>query len=402
MFIRQEFRLYPNKHQKSRLSGWIGCARKVWNIMLAKNIEQYETNKKFIFAYDMNSMLPVIKKDVETNYLKDCPSQVLQQKCQDLDTALKNTFKHKRGFPKFKSKKTDMSGIRFPQGVKYDDGKIYLPKIKDGIKFKMHREFLGEPGAVTIKRDKVGDYWVSILMKVEDSFCSEKVDIISSVGVDVGLKEFATLSDGSVIKNPKFGKKNKRKIKLAARKHSRKQKGSKNKEKSRIRLAKQHRKISRQRKEFVIQTAVSIAKEYDLISIEDLNIKGMVKNRKLAFSVSDVGFGMFFASLEWQCQKRGKHLNKISRWFPSSKTCSCCGSIKQDLTLSDRIYKCNECGHEMDRDLNAAINIDSVGSDEYRRNYGNIRLLDTNDGEVSLSDVAESFGVGSCVAKATQ
>ena len=117
MFIRQEFRLYPNKYQKSRLSGWIGCARKVWNIMLAKNIEQYETNKKFIFAYDMNSMLPIIKKDTETSYLKDCPSQVLQQKCQDLDTALKNTFKHKRGFPKFKSKKKDMSGIRFPQGL---------------------------------------------------------------------------------------------------------------------------------------------------------------------------------------------------------------------------------------------------------------------------------------------
>lgn len=295
-----------------------------------------------------------------------------------------------------------MSGIRFPQGIKYDDGKIYLPKIKDGIKFKMHREFLGEPGAVTIKRDKVGDYWVSILMKVEDSFCSEKVEILSSVGVDVGLKEFATLSDGSVIKNPKFGKKNKRKIKLSSRKHSRKQKGSKNKEKARIRLAKQHRKIARQRKEFVTQTAVSIAKKYDLISIEDLNIKGMVKNRKLAFSVSDVGIGMFFTALEWQCQKRGNHLNKISRWFPSSKTCSCCGSIKQDLTLSDRIYKCNECGHEMDRDLNAAINIDSVGSDEYRRNYGNIRLIDTNDSEVSLSGIAESFGVGSCVALAAQ
>ena len=367
--------------------------------MLSKNIEKYSEEKKFIFAYEMHSMLPTMKKSEEYHWLKECPSQVLQQKCQDLDTALKNKFKHKRGFPKFKSKNIDRSGIRFPQGIEFSENKIILPKMKSGVKFVKHREFLGEPGAVTIYRDAVGDFFVSVLVKVSDDLALELVsDIETSVGIDLGLKEFAVLSDGTIVTNPRFKKNLKRKMILAQREFSRKQKNvkgeasRKNREKSRIKLAKLHRKIANQRKNFVNQTAASITKKYDLITIESLNIKGMVKNHCLAGSIADAGWGMFISALEWQCTKRGKHVHKIDRWFPSSKTCNSCGSIKQTLNLSDRVFICDDCGHTMDRDLNAALNIDQLGRNKYGLNDRNQRLLDMKNGggDQMVSDAGSS------------
>lgn len=367
--------------------------------MLAKNIEKYASDKKFIFAYEMNYMLPVLKKSEDHIWLKECPSQVLQQKCQDLDEALKNKFKHKRGFPKFKSKRTDRTGIRFPQGIEFSENKIILPKMKSGVKFVKHREFLGEPGAVTVYRDAVGDFFISVLVKVSDDFTPDLTsDIQSSVGVDLGLKEFAVLSDGTMISNPRFKKNLKRKMTLAQREFSRKQKNingepqKKNREKSRIKLAKLHRKIANRRKNFVSQTAASITKKYDLITVESLNIKGMVKNHCLAGSITDAGWGMFISVLEWQCAKRGKHLHKIDRWFPSSKACNSCGSIKQTLTLADRVFKRDDCGHEMDRDLNAALNIDQLGRNKYGLNDRNSRLLDMKNGggDQMVSNVGSS------------
>lgn len=386
MFIRQNFRLYPNKAQSKQISQWMGQARYVWNKMLEKNIEEYDTNKKFVFAYSMNKLLTEWKKEEDKIWLKECPSQVLQQKCQDLDTALKNKFKYNNGFPKFKSKNTDKTGIRFPQGVTFSDSKIMLPKMKSGIKLVKHREFLGEPGAVTITCDAVGDFYASVLVKVSDDFFPELVkDIKNSVGIDVGLKTFVTLSDGTTIDNPRFARTIHDKMKKLQRRHVRKQrsekKNSNNREKARIKVAKLHRKIARQRKNFINQNAALIAKEYDLITVEDLNVAGMMKNHKLARSIQDVGFTSFLIALEWQCKKRGKHFHKISRWFPSSKTCSECGSIKQDLTLADRVYHCHECGHEIDRDLNAAINIDNLGREKYDLNNRNSRLSDMMDSQ---------------------
>lgn len=361
MFIRQNFEVYPNQKQEKILVQWLGQARFVWNHMLSKNIEKYDSEKKFLFSYDMNIMLPTLKKEVDTIWLSEIPAQCLQQKCQDLDTALKGKFKHGKGFPKFKSRNTDISGIRFPQDWHFNGNKINLPKMK-GLKINLHRDLLGKAGALTLSRDRVGDFFVSILVKVDDNFLPEKSPIIENVvGIDLGLKEFAILSDGEIIKNPKFGKKSKGRLVRLQQSHSKKVKGSKNKEKSRVLLAKQHRKVARQRKDFVTQVACSIAKSNDLIIVEDLNIQGMVKNHKLAGSISDTGWGGFVSALKWQCDKRGKHFQKIDRWFPSSKTCSCCGEIKKDLTLSDRTYNCIHCGHSIDRDLNASINIEREG-----------------------------------------
>lgn len=379
MKIQQTYRIYPNTEQQKVINQWLGNARYLWNYMLNQNIEQYKANKTFNSEYGMHSLIPNLKKELD--WLKLSPSQTLQQKCQDLRRALPNSVNKaiNRGFPKFKAKHKDTSGIRFPQGWHLNGNRLNLPKLK-GIKIKLHREIEGKARYLTLKRDSVGSYFVSILYDVPNI---EPIEIKSSVGIDVGLKEFAVMSDGEIIKNPKFYRKAEKKLTKAQRSHSRKQKGSNNKEKSRILLAKVHRSIKWKRQNFIKQIASSIAKNYDLVTTETLNIKGMLKNHKLAKSISDVGWSMFIGELKWQCKKRGKHFNQVDRWFPSTKTCSSCGK-KQDMTLSDREYNC-DCGIQIDRDLNAAININRAGTVQINAcrnmstgselNSGNLTLL---------------------------
>ena len=358
MYIRQNYRIYPTKLQQLTLNQWLGQGRFVWNYMLSLNIATYERDKKFVFGYDMNNLLPALKKQPGTCWLSEIPSQCLQQKCQDLDTALKQSFKknqNKKGFPKFKSRKFDESGIRFPN-FKFEGNRIVLPKMKGGIKIKLHRPLLGKKEAITVSKDKIGRFFVSIIVKIDDQI--KYVDEINNViGIDLGLKSFAVTSDAEIIENPKFYRKAEKKLTKIQRSHSRKQKGSSNREKARVKLAKTHKIITNQRKDFCNQVASSIAKNNDLIAIEDLNVKGMMKNHNLAKSVADVSWGQFISALKWQAHKRGKYLVEINRWYPSSKTCSCCGGHKADLTLTDRVYVCPDCGFEIDRDLNAAINI---------------------------------------------
>lgn len=358
MYIRQNYRIYPTKLQQLTLNQWLGQGRFVWNYMLSLNIATYDRDKKFVFGYDMNNLLPALKKQPDTCWLSEIPSQCLQQKCQDLDTALKQSFKknqNKKGFPKFKSRKFDESSIRFPN-FKFEGNRIVLPKMKGGIKIKLHRPLLGKKEAITVSKDKIGRFFVSILVKIDDQIKYVE-EINNAIGIDLGLKSFAVTSDAEIIENPKFYRKAEKKLVKIQRSHSRKQKGSSNREKARVKLAKTHKIITNQRKDFCNQVASSIAKNNDLIAIEDLNVKGMMKNHNLAKSVADVSWGQFISALKWQAHKRGKYLVEINRWYPSSKTCSCCSGHKADLTLTDRVYVCPDCGFEIDRDLNAAINI---------------------------------------------
>ena len=360
MFIKQKYRIYPNKEQQSIINQWIGSTRFIWNYMLALNIEHYKETNKFIFGYDMNNMLPKMKKQEEYRWLKKTPSQGLQQKCQDLDTALKSSFRkeNKFGFPKFKSKKTDESGIRF-NDFKIIDNKLYLPKIKKGIKIIIDRDLLGKSGLITIIKDTCNCYYVSISVNVGDLYNKviDKKEIKSAIGIDVGIKNFLITSNGEYVDNPHFLKKQNKKLKKKQRQLSKKQNKSKNRDKARLKLAKLHKKISNQRFDFIKQNASMITKLYDFVSVENLNVKGMIKNHNLAQSIIDVSFSSFLNELEWQCKKRGKIFYKIDRFFPSSKTCHSCGYITEMLRLSDRTYKCPKCGMFIDRDLNAAINI---------------------------------------------
>ena len=350
-----KFRLYPNKEQQSTLKQWIGCSRWVWNHMLDFNKKKYEQEKKFAFYVEMNNMLPELKKQEDTIWLSEAPSQVLQQKCQDLGNAMGVSFKRKdRGFPKFKSKKLDQSGIRFPQGWKIQGNRINLPKLK-GIKFKQHREIQGKMSSCTITKDRCGDWWISILTSNQPNQLKD-VDPNLSVGIDVGLKEFAVTSDGEIVKNPRYLKRAERRLKIRQRALSRSKRDSNNKERDRLGLARSHRKVSRQRKDFITKFVSSIIKMNDIVCVEDLNITGMKKNHRLAKSIGDVSWGQMYNRLEQKLANEGKMLIKIDQFAPSSKTCSYCGS-KQDMPLNIRTYKCNVCGLELDRDFNAALNI---------------------------------------------
>ena len=351
MFIKQNYRIYPTKSQQKILNEWIGCGRFIWNYMLNLNIKTYNETGKFVFYNEMANMLPKMKKTSDYIWLKETPSQGLQQKVQDLDTAIK-------GCPKFKSKKFDESGIRF-HDFKIQGKKLYLPKIKSPIKIIIDRELLGKPGLITVKKDKIDNYYISITIDVGNTYdiIPDITNIISPIGIDIGVKTFAVTTDGELIENPKFLRKQEKKLAKTQRKHNKKIIGSNNREKSRYKLAKLHKKIANQRKDFIKQNAVMIAKLHDFVAVENLNVKGMIKNHKLAKSIIDVSFGSFISELQWQCKKRGKFFYKIDRWFPSSKTCCNCGNIKEDLTLNDRIYVCPKCNHTMDRDLNASINI---------------------------------------------
>lgn len=330
---------------------WLGVGRYVWNNMLEMSINRYKVEKKFYFSSDMSGMLPKMKE--WALFVADCPAQALQQKCQDLSTALSSTKGTKKGFPQFKARHRDTSGLRFPQNWYIEGNRINLPKLK-GIKFKQHRTIEGKMSACSIKRDRCGAWWITILTKHDEP--ALVMSPTNSVGIDVGLKEFAVTSDHTIFKNPRFLRKSDPKLKLLQRRVSKKQKGSQNKEHARYLLARQHRKVARQRKDFITKTAHSIVKMHDLVAVEDLNIAGMKKNHCLAKSIGDVGWDGFFEQLSWQCRKQGKYFIKVDQFAPTSRACSACGA-KQDMPLSVRTYECAHCGLKMDRDFNAAINI---------------------------------------------
>ena len=366
MVIRQNYRMYPNKDQEAILNQWIGCGRFVWNHFLEMNNDRYNNEKKFVFYNEMSSILTQLKKDEKYKWLKDCESTTLQQKLRDLEKALKASLpksKNRKGYTKFKSKKLDESGIRLSKfAVFFEEGKLKLPKTIKHVKVIFHTPLKGTPSSATIIKDRAGQWYVSFVVKCGDVVSQiKREDIKASVGIDLGIKSFAVTSDGEVYTSPKYLRKSEKQLKKLQKKHSKKHKKSKNRERSRKKLAKLHKRVANRRKNFIKQIASSIAKMNDLVVCEDLNIKGMVKNHHLAKSISDSGFGMFLLELEWQCKKRGKIFHKVSRWYPSSKTCNHCGHINKTLTLKEREWICPCCGSLIDRDYNASVNILTQG-----------------------------------------
>jgi putative transposase len=348
----------------------------LWNHFLSKQKQEYEKSKKIIFFAQMCSELVNEKKT--TAWLRDIHSQVLQQKLKDLDTALKNCFKYKRGFPKYKKKSNFTDSFRYTQGIKLDGTKVFLPKI-GWVKQDMHRKLPSDPTSVTICLD--GDKWY--ISYVVDKQEQSPIKPTESVGVDLGIKEFLVTSDGEVIENPKFLDKALHKLKRKQHQLSRKQKGSNNRKKQQLKVHNQHKKIRNQRHNFLHQVSAQITNEYDLICTESLNVSGMVKNPKLSRQIGQVGWATFVQMLAYKSKLKGKHTVKIDRFAPSSKTCSACGT-KHDLTLADRWISC-DCGHEMDRDLNAAINIRNWGLSKYTAGTAGIQACgDTTIGDISL------------------
>ena len=360
MFKSYQYRIYPTDGQKEQLQRFFGVSRLVYNLALETKTNAYVTHKKSVSQYDLIKQLPELKN--EFDYIKECPSQTLQQSVFNLDTAYNNFFKSKSGFPKFKNKYSKQA-ITFPQGYNIDfkNNKIRLPKLKD-IDIVFHREYKGIPKRVTLTKTVTNKYFVSILVDTQQEIPKkEPARDETSVGLDFGIKDLVITSDGVVYGNKNFFKNSQRKLRIAQRGLARKVKGSINREKQKLRVALLQEKTRNQRADYLHKISTELIREYDTIIIEDLAVSNMVKNHKLAKAISDMGWRQLRTMLKYKSEWYGKNLVVIGRFEPSSKMCRKCGKIKSDLKLSDRTYHCQVCGHSEDRDAMASKNIKNFG-----------------------------------------
>jgi len=379
-----KFKILPTRAQQDRLDQMFGCSRFVWNYFLDLNNKIYleakekDLKKKHLNYYDCANQLTDLKKKNE--WLKEANSQSLQQTLKDLDTSYNRFFKKQSGFPNFKSKKNRQS-FRIPQFFELNENQISFPKFKEGIKTIVHREIKGNIKYAAISKTKTEKYFVSITTDYE---VKKKRTSNNSIGIDLGIKDFAVSSDGK-----KYNlelKRNDSKIKFLHRKLSKKKNGSNNKKKARLQLALQYEKAENRKQDFQHKLSDKLCKENKLIAIEDLNIKGMVKNHCLAKSISNQSWYSFITKLEYKSERYSGKIEKTNRFYPSSKTCSNCGYINQDLTLKNREWTCKECGVKHDRDILASQNILAQVQRELNLKGGGNRHL--KPVELSSSDEA--------------
>jgi putative transposase len=346
------FALFPTKEQEVLLSKHFGCVRYVFNHFLNERKVQYQDSKKSDNYYKQAATLTLLKKKEETVWLKEVNSQTLQFALRCLDTAYLNFFRGNARFPRFKSRK-DKNSFTVPQFVSVEADRLYIPKFKDGIKFVLHREIKGEISHCTISKTPTGKYFVSILCEVQHKPSQQTK---KRCGVDLGIKDFAVTSDGLRFKNNYLIKRYERRLAKAQKHLSRKVKGSNNRNKQRRKVAAIHEKIANTRLDVLHKISTQITNAYDVIAVEDLNVKGMMANRKLAKHIGDASWGTFVRLLEYKAEWNDKRVVKINRFYPSSKTCNECGYIHQTLSLSEREWTCPN-GHTLDRDINASKNI---------------------------------------------
>jgi len=353
MLTATKIRLYPNAAQADKLAKAFGCARWYWNNSLAETQKVYQETGKGLGQYQLNARLPQLKTEVA--WLGETHSQVLQSVSLHLSRAFVNFFERRAKYPQFKNKHRKQS-IQYPQGVKVvDDCKVFLPKIGH-IKAVIHRELAGTIKTVTVSKDPGGKYFASILC--ENDEVQPEVNLHGKVlGIDVGLTAVAITSDGSKFANPKPVLKAQRNLKRKQQSLSRKAKGSNSRNKARLLVAKAHERVANARQDYLHKLSTRLVNENQVIAVEDLHVKGMMKNHRLAKAIGDAGWGSFTTMLKYKTAKAGKGYIEVNRFFASSKTCSCCLQTKAQMPLDIRTWTCDRCGTRHDRDINAAINI---------------------------------------------
>lgn len=362
-----KIRLYPNKEQKTQINKLLGCYRVVYNQCLDYSVKMYKSEKQSSTLKNLGHFFHnELTKDENFIWLQEQNTKVLKQAIRDLLSAYSMFFKKVNGFPTYKTKKSNHYSCRFPSDAiskrnDYSTMKLSLANIHD-IKFRCSDKYLdyivsNKEGirSATLSKNCAGHYFLSILI---DGNLRKKLPYTNNkIGIDLGVNDFVMTSNGEVFDNLHIKKSRSKRIKRLHRRISKKQKGSKNRNKARIKLAKQYEKITNIKKNYLHFVSNKLLNENQVIVMEDLNVKGMLKNYKLAESIQEVSFGEFRRMLSYKSAWYGRQLELVDRWFPSSKTCNKCGYVYKTLTLSEREWTCSECGTHHDRDLNAARNI---------------------------------------------
>jgi len=354
-----KLRISPNEEQMVLLDKHFGCIRWTYNYFLNLRTRFYleakekQLAKKTLTYVDMAKELTQIKTHEETEWLNEVNSQSLQHSLKHLDGAYNRFFKKLAKFPRFKSKKNKQS-FRIPQFVTIEEGRIYFPKFKEGIKIDLHREIEGEINYATITRNKAGQYYacIGVTRTIEPKSKTDKM-----IGIDLGIKSLVVCSDGQTFPNIKTTKQYEKQLRLRQKELSRTKKGSKGRDKARLKVGKIQVKIANIRHNHLHQITSKLIRDNQTIVCEDLSVKNMMSNRCLSKSIGDASWGELVRQLTYKAGWYGRKLVKIDRYFPSSKTCSHCGYINEGLTLDQREWKCPRCQENLDRDLNASLNI---------------------------------------------
>lgn len=369
MLKTYKYKIKPSQQQEELLSKFFGCVRYIYNWGLNKKTSAYKENGKAVGYVQLAKELTILKKTDECMWLNEAPNESLQQSLRSLDNAFTNFFRKKGNYPKFKSKKYSKDSIKFINSVHFDfnNWEVKLPKL-GWVKLCKNRTFdqsTCKQGTCTVSKDHCRTYWCVITVDdLQPKPTKTKLVKENAVGIDLGIKDYAILSDGAKFTNPKHLEKAQRKLVHLQKVFARKGKDSKNHEKMRIKVAKCHRSITNQRNDFLHKLSSHLVKNYDTICLEDLNVKGMEHNHHLARAIQGAAWGEFVRQLKYKSEWYGKNILFIGRFEPSSKLCHKCGYINKDLKLSDREWTCPQCGEKLDRDVNAAMNIKEIAFDK--------------------------------------
>lgn len=368
-----KYRIYPTEEQTLLIEQHFGSCRLVYNLALEAKKMAYSGAKYNLSRMDLQKQLIDLKK--ECDWLWNINSQSLQSQLLNLDVAFKKFFKQGSGFPKFKSKHGRQS-FQCPQNVSVEDKILWLPKFKSGVPIILHRPFKGAIKTVTISRNSTGKYFASILVETGEKLPAKPIPIKDrAIGIDVGLKDFVAVGNINLtrsfkIDNPKYLRNETKLLARRQRQLSRKIKGSKNRDKAKLRVARLHERILNKRKDFTNKISYRLVNDNQVntICIEDLNVKGMMKNHKLARAIGDVAWGELFRQLKYKSDWVGKNLLVADRFSATSKDCHKCGYKNNSLALSDRVWDCPICGTHHDRDENAVPNIITSAFLKYNKN----------------------------------
>lgn len=399
MLVQQSYRyeIKPNNKQITLLAKHAGCARFAYNWGLARRMEEYKETQKSSNAIEQHRQLNALKK-TEFPWMYEVSKCAPQEALRDLDKAYKNFFRSlksgkKIGFPKFK-KKGVYDSFRLTGSIRSLKRSVVLPRLGE-IRTKERTNVKGRILSVTISRE--ADRWF-VAFAVERKR-GEYIRTLqeTAVGVDVGINSFCVLSDGTKIESPKPLEHSLKLLKCRSKQHSRKKIGSANRKKSALKLTRLHRKIRNRRSDFLHKVSTMLAKTKSAVAVEDLNVKGMVKNRHLSLYISDAGWSEFVRQLDYKTKWHGSSLVKAPKFYPSSKMCSSCKTIKENLKLSDRIFRCEKCGLVIDRDVNAAINLKYLATGSSPGSYacrdtsgGGIPIKRESTSHVSLKQEADA------------